>query len=194
MAQFGRRDREQLDRHIETDPENQPGAEVAPAEGGEVAEYSPAVLAKVRALVAAIPGDDGSGGERIVTQLLDATTVDDLNAPWEGTSGRNLAGKRLSIRGLAQRPSSFEGGAGVFLVVDAADAKTGDATTFTTSSIAVVLQLAQAYAMGMFPLICEVVVSPRPTARGFYPYHLRILAAGRKGEGQNATEGDAANG
>lgn len=194
MARFGARDREQLDQHITTEPDSSPGAEVAPAEGGEVAEYSPAVLAKVRELVAAIPGDDGSGGERIVTQLLAADTIDDLNAPWQGTSGRNLAGKRLSIRGLAQRPSSFEGGAGIFLVVDAADAKTGDVATFTTSSIAVVLQLAQAYRLGMFPLLVEVVVAPRPTARGFYPYHLRILAATRPAEAGKGAETEAANG
>lgn len=193
MAQFGRREREQLDAHITGEPAEAPGAEVAQVEPAEVEGYSPAVLAKVRELVDAIPGDDSNGGERIVLQLLAAESIDDLNAPWEGTSGRNLAGKRLAIRGLAQRPSSFEGGSGIFLVVDAADAKTGEAATFTTSAIAVVLQLAQAYVRGMFPLLAEVVVAPRPTAKGFYPYHLRILAAGRGNPAAAPQEGATAH-
>lgn len=193
MAQFGRREREQLDTHITGGGDPAPGGEVAQVEAGEVEGYSAAVIAQVRELVAGIPGDDGTGGERIVTALLAAESIDDLNAPWEGTSGRALAGKRLAINGLSQRDSSFEGGTGIFLVVAAADAKTGEAVVFTTSSIAVVLQLAKAWAMDMFPLLAEVVVAPRPTARGFYPYHLRILAAGRKGQGQNAQDGTAAH-
>ena len=70
----------------------------------------------------------------------------------------------------------------MFLVVDAADAKTGEALTFTTSAVSVVLQLARAWSLGLFPLIADVVVAERPTARGFYPYHLRIIAAGNQGK------------
>lgn len=183
MARFTGRQASDLDRHITTEPEPETGAEVAPAETGEAEQYPPELVARVRELVAAVPGDDGSGGERIVTQLLAAASIDDLNAPWDGTSGRNLAGKRLTIRGIVQRPSSFDGGTGIFLVVDAADSKTGEALTFTTSAISVVLQLAKAHNLGMFPLIAEVVVADRPTSRGFYPYHLRIIAAGNHGNG-----------
>lgn len=154
-------------------------AGVATTDTAEVAAYSPEIIAQVRELVAAIPDNDDTGAENIVAQLLAAETIDDLNAPWDGTSGRNLAGKRLQVRGVSARRSTFEGGTGIFLVADAVDAKTGERAVFTTSALAVVLQLAQAYKRGMFPLLAEVVVAERPTARGFYPYHLRILAAGR---------------
>ena len=158
-----------------------PGADVsAPADDGRPV-ISPEIARRVQELVAPIPGDDGSGAERIVLQLLSAQTIDDLNEPWEATSGRSLAGKRLSIRGVTQRPSQFDDGAGVFLVADAVDAKTGDIATFTTSAVSVVLQLAVAHKLGMFPIVADVVVADKPTARGFYPYHLRVIAAGRGG-------------
>ena len=163
-----------------TTPPPAPGAEVAPVQDAEAAAYSPEVIQRVQDAVRDIPGNDGSGGEAIILQLLNAATVDDLNAPWEGTSGRNLAGKRLEIRGVSQRPSTFAEGAGIFLVADATDTATGEAATFTTSAVAVVIQLARVHQLGMFPVIAEVVVADRPTAKGFYPYHLRILAAGRR--------------
>jgi len=159
-----------------------PGTEVAERDSSTPAPISAEVAERVRQLAAAIPGDDGSGAERIVTQLLDAQTIDDLNAPWEGTSGRNLAGKRLAIRGVTQRPSQFSDGAGIFLVADAADAKTGEPAVFTTSALSVVIQLARVHQLGLFPVIADVVVAERPTERGFYPYHLRIIAAGNQGK------------
>lgn len=165
---------------------DQPGTSLAQNDTAEVAAYSPELVAKVRELVADIPDNSDSGAEAIVAQLLAAETIDDLNAPWDGTSGRNLAGKRLTVRGVSARPSSFEGGAGIFLVADAVDAKTGERAVFTTSALAVVIQLAQAHKRQMFPLLVEVVVAERPTARGFYPYHLRVLAAGRAASGAPA--------
>ena len=154
------------------------GAELAVKPAAEPAPYSPEIIARVQDAVRDIPGADGSGGEAIILQLLNATTIDDLNAPWEATNGRSLAGKRLAIRGVTQRESSFNDGTGIFLVVDATDTQTGELATFTTSAISVVLQLARIHQLGMFPVIAEVVVAERPTGRGFYPYHLRIIAAG----------------
>lgn len=159
-------------------------AGVATTDATEVAEYPPELIAKVRELVAAIPDNDAAGAENIINQLLAADTIDDLNAPWEGTSGRKLVGKRLQVRGISARRSSFDGGTGIFLVADAVDAATGDRAVFTTSALSCVIQLAQAHKLGMFPLLVEVVVAERPTARGFYPYHLRVLAAGRSAKAE----------
>ena len=49
---------------------------------------------------------------------------------------------------------------------------------FTTSAVSVVIQLARAWQLGLFPVIADVVVAERPTERGFYPIHLRIVTAG----------------
>jgi hypothetical protein len=146
--------------------------------------------AMIPALVQAfqnIPDEGGAGIESILQQLLTATDVDTLNAPWDATNGRALAGRTLSIRSIIRRPSQFEDGPQLFLVVDAVDAKTGENVTFTSSALAVLVQLAMAYNLGMFPIMAEVVVAERPTERGYYPYHLRVLAAsGQRPAGQVA--------
>jgi hypothetical protein len=146
--------------------------------------------AEIAEVLAQVPGDDGSGAARIVEMLLDASALDDLNAPWDTTSGRALAGKRLRILDITQRPSSYTDGPPIFLVVHAADAKTGERVTFTTSAVAVVLQLAIAYVRGFFPLLCDVIVAERPTQRGFYPYHLQVLAV-NAGAGKAAADDTA---
>jgi len=182
MARFGSKQDQASAPDSPPAPAPAPGAEVAERDSNTPAPIPAEVAERVRQLAAAIPGDDGSGAERIVTQLLDAQTIDDLNAPWEGTSGRNMAGKRLAIRGVTQRPSQFSDGAGIFLVADAVDAKTGEPAVFTTSALSVVIQLARVHQLGLFPVIADVVVAERPTERGFYPYHLRIVAAGNQGK------------
>jgi len=166
------------------------GAEVVQATGDIArrlswpapSEQQPAIpehlLERFLTAVEQIPAEGGGGVEGILAQLLSAETVDDLNAPWETTNGRSLAGRTLVIRDIIRRPSSFAEGPQLFLVVQSADRKTGEELTWTTSALAVILQLAVAYVMGMFPLQAEVVVAERPTERGFYPYHLRVLAAG----------------
>lgn len=181
MARFGRTGDQIEDDVHAAGGQDQPGTSIAPAGPAEVDSYSPEVIARVRELVADIPEADAGGAEAIVEQLIAATTIDDLNAPWDGTSGRKMAGKTLVVQGIHARPSQYEGGAGIFLVALAVDAKTGEKATFTTSALAVVLQLAQAYRLGMFPVTVEIVVAERPTARGFYPYHLRIVGAGNRG-------------
>jgi len=178
MARFGREQGTEPAAVTTPAPVTAPGTGLAPRDTAAPAPLPEEVAERVREAVRGIPGDDGSGAERIITQLLDATSIDDLNAPWDGTSSRNLAGKRLTIRGITQRPSQFEDGAGIFLVADAVDAKTGEPAVFTTSAVSVVIQLARAWQLGLFPLIADVVVAERPTERGFYPIHLRIVAAG----------------
>jgi len=180
MAQFGRNKQADTAAPAAPPEAETPSQEVATRPDTAPVPISADIIVRIREAVQGIPESDGEGAESIIRQLLDAQTIDDLNAPWEGSSGRSLAGKRLTIRGCHQRPSSFEDGAGIFLVVDAADAKTGESLTFTTSAVSVVLQLARAWSLGLFPLIADVVVAERPTARGFYPYHLRIIAAGSK--------------
>jgi len=178
MARFGRETPTGAEPSTDTVIPHPPPATPAPRADTAPEPMSPEVIERVRDAVRGIPGDDGGGAERIVTQLLDATTIDDLNAPWDGSSTRSLAGRRLAIRGITQRPSQFEDGAGIFLVADAVDAKTGEPAVFTTSAVSIVIQLARAWQLGLFPLIADVVVAERPTERGFYPIHLRIVAAG----------------
>lgn len=139
------------------------------------------LLAKIEQAVAGIPDGGDGGGERIIEALLAAKTIDDLNQPWEGTSGSKLAGKVLRIETLTKQPSDYTDGPAIFLVVSSTDTKTGEKVTWTTSAVAVIIQLAVAYMRGMFPLIAEVVLAERETKKGYRPYHLRIIGAGGNG-------------
>ena len=170
------RDRAGTVTDLDTIQPPQPPA--VPAAGGAPAPVSPEVAARVRDAVEDIPSDSGDGAEGIITALLAAATIEDLNAPWEASSGRDLAGKRLRIESVTRRASQYEDGAGVFLVVTGTDLGTGEKTVFTTSALSVVIQLARAWQLGLFPLVADVVAADRPTERGYYPYHLRIVAAG----------------
>lgn len=159
--------------------------QAGPAVGAAVAAQTTGIpahlLAKIEEAVADIPDGGEGGGERIIEALLAAKTIDDLNQPWEGTSGSKLAGKVLRIETLTKQPSDYTDGPSIFLVVSSTDTKTGEKVTWTTSAIAVIIQLAVAYMLGMFPIIAEVVLAERETKKGYRPYHLRIIGAGGNG-------------
>lgn len=121
-----------------------------------------------------IPDETGDANERILAQVLAATTLDSLDDPWESTSAETLAGKQLLIRSCLRRPSDFRDGLGIFLVVDCLDVETGEAVIFTTSALAVVAQLVRAYALAELPAFAEIVVAKRPTERGYHPHHLKF--------------------
>lgn len=140
----------------------------------DVAVIPDHVLEKIIAEVERLPESDDDGQWGIVEQLLTATDMDDLNRPWEATSGKTLAGRRLQITSVKRRPSSFEGGPEIFLVIDSVDLADGEKLVWTSSALAVIIQLAVAYNRGWLPLIAEVTAARKPTKRGYIPYHLTI--------------------
>lgn len=125
--------------------------------------------------VASIPlaGDDAAA--RIVGQLLNAGSIDDLDAPWQSNSLREWVGRQLRVTGVKQLPSDFAHSLGVFLVVDAVDVQTGEQIVATTGSISIVAQLARAFTLNAFPLTVIPVESERPSASGYRPMHLQIV-------------------
>lgn len=126
-------------------------------------------------LVAGIPADDTeTGAMSIVSRLLDAESPEQLNTLGELPSGEDVAGRVLIVTGLARRKSDYEGGMGVYLVVDAVDASTGEVVRFGTGSTGIVAALAKAHASGWLPLRCEIVKSPKQTKSGYYPHNLRV--------------------
>lgn len=143
---------------------------------GEITEFPRELVARFVQMATMVPSEDGSGMERIVEQLLNAESWEQLSDPWESTNAEKLRGKRLRVDSLMRRPSTYPGGLGIFLIVKGVDLGTGEAIVWTTSSQAVIAQLVRAYARGWIPCVCEMVIADRPTERGFYPHHLRFLA------------------
>jgi hypothetical protein len=141
------------------------------------AEIDPAVVERFATMATLIPSEDGSGVERIVDAILSAESWESLSDPWESTNADKLRGKRLRVNSLMRRPSQFRGGLGIFLVVFCTDTANGEDLVWTTSSVSVVAQLVRAYCLRVLPAIVEMVIADRPTEAGFYPHHLRFLAA-----------------
>ena len=150
----------------------------------EVAEFPRELVARFVQMATMVPSEDGSGMERIIEQLLSAESWEELSEPWESTDAQKLRGKRLRIDGIMRRPSQFQGGLGIFLVVHSTDVGTGERIVWTTSAQAVIAQLVRAYAQGWLPCLAEMVIADRPTERGFYPHHLKFLAGSTHAAGE----------
>ena len=150
---------------------------------GASTEVAPVVsdqtLQVFASMAAGIPeADDAEAYESIVSQLLMAAGVDDLNAPWETEAADRLAGHQLMVKELTRRPSDFLGGLGMYLVAKGTDQANGERFVWTTGSIAIVAQLARAYFLGGLPMIVQVVVGDANPRTGRKPQHLRIVALG----------------
>lgn len=175
MARHDTDDQAAIDGQV-VDDTGAPGTEVEPyvSEQGDVLVHGEAAR-RLSLLLATVPVDDEQGNQRIAEQLLSGGSIMDLNAPWDATGGRKLAGHTLRIDSIKGRPSRYPGGLRAFLVAEGIDCDTGERTVMTTSAMAPVIQLARVSAEGWLPAYCTVEVAAQPTERGYYPYHLRFM-------------------
>jgi hypothetical protein len=135
------------------------------------------LLEQFAEMATAIPADLGGGTEDIVAKILSATTWDQLDEPWETSAIDDILGLTLHVTKVTRRPSTYQGGLGVFLVVHLTDTKTGKEYVKTTGAISVVAQLVRAYFMGVTALTIQWVRAERPSANGYYPQHLKVVDA-----------------
>jgi hypothetical protein len=157
---------------------NQPAESVDTQASAEVALINDRELIERFAEMAVmIPADNSGGTEDILRKILSAETWGQLDEPWQATQVDDILGKTLHITKVTRRPSTMAGGLGQFLVIHLQDAKTGKEYVKTTGSIAVVGQIARAYALGVTALTVEWCKAERPSASGFYPQHLRVIDA-----------------
>ena len=148
----------------------EPAGELQPIVSGEL-------LTRFEALAVRIPeSDDSQAYEDIVSQILGATGVDGLNAPWDTSKAATLNGHRLRIESMTRRASDFQEGLGIYLVIKGTDLGTGERFTLTIGSVAVLAQLAQIHALGGLPAIVELIVADKLTKNGFRPIHLKVLS------------------
>jgi hypothetical protein len=143
-------------------------------------------------MITAVPDlepQEGEGYDSILRQLAQASTLDDLNAPWRSQDAEQLLELALTITGIKKAPSTYGGGLAWFLVVDAYREDTGELVTFTTGSINIVGQLVKAWSLGGLPCRARIVQAKTPTRNGNYPQHLEFLP-----RAQAATVGNGAQG
>lgn len=153
--------------------------ETAPQSAKVVKRNSvPDIVRDFSLYVQAIPeADDEDAGMQIVGRILDASSPDQLNALGELPSGEDVAGRTLVVHGLQRRPSSFDSGLGVYLVIDAADADTGESVRFGCGSTTVVAVLAKAHHEGWLPITVRITVADKATKAGFRPLNIAVFPA-----------------
>lgn len=136
-----------------------------------------AILQQFAEMAVAIPADLGGGTEDIVRKILAATSWDQLDEPWETSSVDDILGKTLRIEKVVRRPSTYQGGLGVFLIVHLVDPRDQKKYVKTTGSVSIVAQLARAYFLGVTALTIQWCRAERPSESGYYPQHLKIIDA-----------------
>lgn len=152
----------------------EPAGELQPVVSAEL-------LDRFEALAVRIPeSDDSQAYEDIVSQILGATGVDGLNAPWDTSKAATLNGHRLRIESMTRRASDFQEGLGIYLIVKGTDLGTGERFTLTIGSVAVLAQLAQIHALNGLPAIVELIVADKLTSNGYRPIHLKVLSLSAK--------------
>lgn len=129
-------------------------------------------------MVTAVPNVDAAeASERIVLQILQAKTWDDVDAPWDKEPKEELIDKELRIDSIMRRPSSYAGGLGVFLVVRGALLEDKRPVVFSTSSMSIIAQLVKLHMLDAFPVFAIIRKSERPTENGYWPQHLEVIGA-----------------
>lgn len=143
---------------------------------------SPETLKMFAGMATMIPEAEGSAYEAILTSILNVTSWDQLDDPWDTSKTEDLSGVEMRVDTITRRPSRFKGGLGMFIVVHATDMRTMKSLVWTTGSVGIVGQLVVAFARGWFPLYCELITATEPTENGYYPQHLQINGSGSRAE------------
>lgn len=125
-------------------------------------------------LLDAIPRIDEDGDEAIVKRILLAETLDDVFAPLETEGFEALVDTPIRVTAIRWGESDFDGGLGVYMIVEAHKAG-GEKIVTTTGSATCMVQLAKAHALGQIPGL-EVVPrkAKKPTKRGYFPFNLEL--------------------
>jgi len=140
-----------------------------------LAERQQMTLRRYAEMATMIPEGDDDVELRMLEQIVDTEGAENLSKFWESQNTDGLVGHELEIVALKRQASNYEGGLGIFLVVDYVDQTTGEVGTFTSGSVAIVGQLVKAYASGWLPLSVIFRRATRPSKAGFYPEHLEII-------------------
>lgn len=125
-------------------------------------------------MLAEVPEAGADAWESIVTAIAGAATIDEIDAPWQADGLKEYKDSPLRVTAIRKMPSDFDGGWGLYLVVDAVDVASGEKVVTTTGSVACVAQLVKAHALKAFPVVVIPRVAPKPSRNGFFPMHLEL--------------------
>ena len=117
--------------------------------------------------------DPAEISRQIIMQLLAATTDEELQNFGNATGWRELENVPVVLKGFRWRPSSFDEGGPLYVIVNAINAETGEQLVLTTGSANVLAQLSNMARRGtLVDSVWQLVKSEKTTANGYRPLHL----------------------
>lgn len=149
----------------------------APAEEQALATVAePTALALVKDILATIPQADEDPTERMAA-FITTQPAEKWEELWAGLpSARDYVGQPIIVHAIRARESDFEGGLGLYLILDATDVTTGAHELISCSSQMSMVQLLTLHKRGLFPAKVVFVQKDKPTKAGFKPIHLRYIS------------------
>lgn len=152
-------------------------------QGTGMVVYDSQLLSSARAvgvdlvpLLRQVPEANEDAQVDIIRQLLEAKDAGDLNAPFSMEGLQEWEGQPVRIDSIRQMPSDYEGGLGVYLICEVTEPRSGARKTVSTGSTTIIVQLVKAHIAGWLPLLVVPRFAKKPTAAGFTPMHLEIVA------------------
>lgn len=147
-------------------------------QAGQELELSPAALQQFADMVYLIPDADFSGGgERILQQIMDATDVAGLEAPWAARQRKFPLGVPVRVVAVAKAPSDFAGGLPFYLECDCVDIASGEQVVYATGSTSCTAQLTRASFLDELPIVVKLVRAEKASSGGFFPEHFEVVQA-----------------
>lgn len=127
-------------------------------------------------LLAQVPEADEDAYVGIIRQLLGAQSAADLQAPFSITGMQDYLDKAITVWAIKRMPSDFDSGLGLYLVCDISEAGKEQRKSVSTGSTNIIVQLVKAHVAGWLPLHCIPREAKKPTAQGYTPMHLEVIA------------------
>jgi len=121
------------------------------------------------------PEDPEAIQERILRQILKATTAEDIINAGAAVNTDKVLDMPMTVLSIRAGESTFKDGPDRFLIVDAIILSNGDKVTFSTSASDVVMKLTALDMRHMLPCDIRLSRATKPTAAGYYPVFLRTI-------------------
>lgn len=151
--------------------------------GGDVV-LAPDVIDMFVSMIGLIPDAESGGQDNILRTIFAATTPEELEAPWNARDNKFPLGVVVRVESVAKRPSDYAGGLPFYMVCQATNLETGEATEYQTGSVSCTAQIAQAVFNEQLPIQVKLVQAAKASKNGYFPEHFEIIipAAAKNGK------------
>jgi hypothetical protein len=111
----------------------------------------------------------------MVRRILEAETAEDVLAPQAVEHARDLVGVPMTIHRAKVNESDYEGGPGVYAIIEAELHDDGRTTTFSCGAQKVLAQVYRLAQLRAIPVDCVLKESPKPSKNGYKALWLETL-------------------